>query len=359
MNISLHLPINNVSFGQVSIGILRYIKEKGLSPNIFPIGQIDPSFQDIDQEFAQWLQTNINKSVRTHKKSDPIFKLWHLTGSLESFSNDQYLFTFYELDSPTPEELNIIKNQKLVFVSNKYTKNIFELHDCQNIVNVPLYFDKYNFKQTKRNYSVGDRVTFNVVGKFEKRKNHEKIIKLWIKKYGNNPKFFLNCAIYNPFISPEDNNKIISYLTEGKKYFNVQFLGMMPKNSLYNDYLNSADVVIGCGTEGWALPEFHSVALGKHALILNAAGYKEWANEENAVIINPNGKTAVYDNMFFKEGQPFNQGNIFTFSDEDFYNGLDKVINRVLTNRVNENGLLLQKKFTVENTVENIFNNIK
>jgi hypothetical protein len=32
MNFALHLPINNVSFGQVSIGILRYLKEKDYSP---------------------------------------------------------------------------------------------------------------------------------------------------------------------------------------------------------------------------------------------------------------------------------------------------------------------------------------
>jgi hypothetical protein len=186
----------------------------------------------------------------------------------------------------------------------------------------------------------------------------KRIIKLWLKKYGNDAKYFLNCAIYNPFISPEDNQKIVAYLTEGKKYFNVQFLGMMPKNTLYNDYLNSADAVIGLGTEGWALPEFHSVALGKHALLLNAAGYKEWATNENAVLINPSGKTPVYDNMFFKQGQPFNQGNIFIFSDDDFYNGLETVINRVKNNRINTKGLELQEKFTVENTVETLLSKI-
>ena len=53
--------------------------------------------------------------------------------------------------------------------------------------------------------------------------------------------------------------------------------------------------------------EFHSVAMGKHSVTLNASGYKQWANEENSVLVNPSGKVPVYDGMFFHEGQPYNQ----------------------------------------------------
>ena len=62
-------------------------------------------------------------------------------------------------------------------------------------------------------------------------------------------------------------------MTQGQKFFNVNFFGYMAKNTLYNDFLNSADVILGMsGGEGWALPEFQSVAMGKHAVILNASG---------------------------------------------------------------------------------------
>ena len=49
---------------------------------------------------------------------------------------------------------------------------------------------------------------------------------------------------------------------KGKEYFNINFLGMMQKNSLYNDFLNSGNIVLGMsGAEGWGLPEFQSVVL--------------------------------------------------------------------------------------------------
>ena len=48
------------------------------------------------------------KALHSHNRDNPIFKLWHLNGSLESLSKDQLLFTFYELDQPTKQEINII-----------------------------------------------------------------------------------------------------------------------------------------------------------------------------------------------------------------------------------------------------------
>jgi glycosyltransferase involved in cell wall biosynthesis len=360
---TLNLPVNSVSFGQTSVGFLRHLFEK--NPNepisLFPIGESDLSAQTVvSQEFFQWIQAGFHRAIRTHNKNNPIFKLWHLQGSMESFSKNQYLFTFYELDSPTVEEINIVKNQEKVFVSSKYTKQVFEDCGCNNIVNVPLFFDKSNFSQKKKEFFLDWRITFNVVGKFERRKHHVKIIKSWIKKFGKNTKYFLNCSIYNPFMRPEENQAVWSNLVEGVRYENVQFLNFMPKNDLYNDYLNSGDIVIGLsGGEGWGLPEFHSVALGKHAVILNAHSYRDWATNENSVLVNPSGKIEAYDNKFFVKGNIFNQGNIFDWNEDAFIAGCEEAIKRVEANRLNTAGLALQEKFNVGRFVDTIVNEIK
>ena len=130
---------------------------------------------------------------------------------------------------------------------------------------------------------------------------------------------------------------------------------MMQKNSLYNDFLNSGNIIIGMsGGEGWGLPEFQSVALGKHAVILNATAYKEWATPENAVLVEPNGKTEAYDGVFFKKGSPTNQGNIYTFDEGDFIEGCEKAIERYKSNPVNTEGLKIQEDFTYSKTVDSI-----
>jgi len=361
MTVNCHLPVNSVSFGQLSTLFLREVFKNKNDVILFPIGNnIDLSTQEsIDKDFGDFLNKGLNKALVEFNRSSPLFKLWHLNGSFESFSNEQTLLSFYELDSPTPIELNIVRNNKKVLFSSKETVSLFNTFGCKNVDYLPLAFDQYNFKKINKKYFQDDRIVFNLTGKLEKRKHHLKIIKAWIKKYGNNKKYSLQCSIFNPFLKPEDQTAILNNLLEGKSYFNINFLGFMPQNKIYNDYLNSGDIIIGMsGGEGWGLPEFHSVALGKHAVMLNAHGYKSWANESNSVLVNPNSKIEVYDNVFFQKNQIFNQGNIYDFNEDDFLSACDTAIEKVEANRLNENGLSLQKEFSSEKLYSNILSHI-
>lgn len=355
MSICLNLPINSVSFGQTSTLILKELFRRKSDILLFPIGnQIDFSTQSLEKEFIDWINNSLQNNDSKYSRNNRIFKLWHLNGSLESFAKEQLLFSFYELDQPTPTEINIVKNNHKVLFSSEYTCEVFKNAGCSNVEYVPLAFDKYNFSNTNKKY-IEDRITFNLVGKLEKRKNHKKVIQSWLKKYGNNRKYFLQCAIYNPFLKPQDQQQLINSVLEGKEYFNISFLNFMENNALYNDYLNSADIIIGMsGGEGWGLPEFHSVALGKQAVILNAHAYKSWANKDNSILVEPSGKIEAYDNMFFNKGQKFNQGNIYTFDEDDFINGCDKAIKKVESNKINKNGLKLQDDFSADKLVDNI-----
>jgi len=363
MSFAFHLPINSVSFGQVSTALLREAFQRGLSPPLFLVGDAAEMSAQIQgegfEDFHKWVDAGLAKADAVHDRKNPTFKLWHIQHSLASYSERQVLLTFYELDSPTQAEINILRNQAKVLVTSKYTSDILNSAGVNSSV-VPLGFDKYNFYKTEKKYAPEGRITFSLAGKLEKRKHHEKILRAWVKKYGDDKKFFLNCALYNNFLKPEQNNALITRALEGKQYFNVNFLGYMEKNELYNDFLNAADIVIGMsGGEGWGLPEFHSVALGKHAVILNANAYKEWAETANSVLVEPSGKIPAYDGMFFKEGAQFNQGNIFDFDEDDFLNACEVAISRAESNRVNVNGLELQKKFTISKSFDAILHHIE
>jgi glycosyltransferase involved in cell wall biosynthesis len=356
MDLACNLPLNNLSFGQTSFALIKNLYEKEFKAKIFPIGgNVDLSSQKLDQNLGTWIKNSIDRASLSFSRKEKIFKLWHINGSLESFAERQVLFSFYELDSPTAVELNIVKNNHKVIFSSKYTCDIFKSLGCDNIEHVPLFFDNNNFSVKDKSYSSDDRIVFNLVGKLEKRKNHKKVIQSWLKKYGNNRKYFLQCSIFNPFLKQEDQNALINSMLEGNRYFNISFLGHMQANETYNDYLNSANIILGMsGGEGWGLPEFHSLALGKHAVILNAHTYKDWANDNNSVMVDPSEKIEAYDNMFFTKGSPFNQGNIFSFKEEAFIAGCEQAIKRYESNKINTAGLELQKKYTIDNTVSQI-----
>lgn len=355
MNISLHLPINSTSFGQVSTAILREIYSRGIQPRLFLIGEPDFSTQNVDDNFKNWIGESVRKGLMDHDRQTPVFKLWHLSDAKAQVSDHQILLTFHELDQLTPAEINTIKNNFRVLVTSKYSKSVFEKYGIKNTDYMPLFFDSVNFQRKEKKYFNDGRIVFNVGGKFEKRKSHEKIIKTWISRYGNNPNFALQASIYNNFLSPEDNNKIIQYLTGGQKYFNVHFNPFFVQNSLYNDFLNSGDIIIGgSGAEGFGLPEFTSTALGKHNVLLDAHAYQSWGNEKNSVLFKPNGKIPVFDGVFFHPNTPYNQGNIYSWDEKDFLEACEKSILRVKINRVNEEGLKLQSEYTVQKTVDQI-----
>ena len=181
----------------------------------------------------------------------------------------------------------------------------------------------------------------------------KKIIQSWVKRFGNDKKYQLQCAVFNPFLSEDQNKQLFADSLCNKDYFNVQFLPFMEKNKSYNDFLNSGDVIIGMsGGEGWGLPEFQSVGIGKHSVILNAHSYKEWATEENSCLVEPSGKLDVYDDMFFKKGTTYNQGQIFNWTEESFIDGCERAIEKTKNSRTNKAGKDIKETFTISNTVD-------
>lgn len=359
--LNFNAPINSVSFGNCSYNILVKLFEKEKQVNLFPIGNgVDlSSFKEtLTKDFADWLSASINQAGRNASKKNPGFKLWHINGALESISNNQTLFTFHELDSITEHEKNILNNQAKTIVSSSYTKTVFEEKGVRNVAVVPLGFNNKEFFKID-NAKKTSQTAFAMLGKWEKRKHHAKILAAWVKKYGNNPDYVLNCSIENPFLNQDELLAEISKALNGKRYFNVNFVKHLPSNFDYNRFLNVNDIVIGMsGGEGWALPEFQSVCLGKHAVILNAHAYKEWANKENACMVEPSGLVDVYDNRFFKKGNPYNQGRIFDWKEEDFLSACEEAEKRFQQDPLNRHGESLSDKFTWSKTTDLILNQI-
>jgi hypothetical protein len=327
--INFSVPINAVSFGQVSTAILREAYKANLECCIFPIGgQVDLSTQTPDERFNKWLENTIKESPKKCSRDNRTIKLWHIQSSLESFGKEQELLTFHETDQITDEEKNILKNQKIVWVTSKYTKSVFEEAGLTNVRYLPLGFDTHNFRKLNKKYYDPGITVIGVGGKFEeKRKAHTQTIRALLKNYGNNHKFMLHFAVFNVFLSKEQNDQVISYLTQGQKYTNVVWMPFIPTNAGYNDFLNSVD--IWCATsvgEAYCLPTYQSAALGKKIVALNAHVYPDYLNNNNAWLFEPNGKQVCYDNMFFREGSPYSQGNFFSWRDEDFLAKLDEAI---------------------------------
>lgn len=341
-------PLNSLSFGNVSLNLLKEIYAKNIDIAIFPTGNVDVSaFSINDSNFKLWVEDGVNNRYRKLDKDTTTLQMWHLNGAENRISRRQILYTFYELDEPTESEIKISELQDKTVFSSSYASSKFK-----NSSYAPLGFDDC-FYNTEREY-LTDKIHFGLMGKLEKRKHTEKIIKNWIKKYGNNYKYQLTCCITNPFFKKEEMESSIRNILEGKSYGNINFLPFLPKNSQVNDYLNSIDIDLGgmSGAEGWNLPSFNATCLGKWSLVLNSTAHQDWASSKNSILIEPDGKEEVYEEIFFKKGADFNQGNIYTFDDDEFISAMEKA--ETICKKENVEGKKLKDKFTYKNTLEKI-----
>jgi len=353
MQLIFEAPINSLSFGNVAVNLLREMWKKGYDVGLFPIGDnADGSAHSIEPEFSQWIQYSIDRRFSLLKKDVPSVKLWHLNGSENRKTKEQHLVTFYECSQPTEVEKTLAQLQTTTFLSSSYSVEKFKQVGCDNVKLFTLGFDP-TFKVTGKKY-LSNRIHFGLMGKFEHRKRTAKIIETWLSKYGNNPNYLLSCCITNPFFNEEQMKSLITSTLGGKTYSNINFLPYLKTNEEVNDFMNAIDIDLTglSGAEGWNLPSFNATCLGKWSIVLNATSHKDWANSENSILVEPDKEMPIYDNVFFRPNQPFNQGNMFDWSKESVIEAFEKAEKKI--REVNESGLLLGKTFTYEKTLNQI-----
>ncbi len=346
MNFTFNAPLNRVSFGQVTISLLREIFSRNSieSFRLFPISNIDLQSFIIDENFKNNLEKSINGAQLSHNRNIPTVKLWHIQDLLNSLSDKRIAITFHETSELTDSEKNILNQLDIVIVTSSYTKQVFEDAGLKNVVLMPLGFDTTHFKTLPQHKL--DAIVFNLSGKLEDRKNTLKILKTWNKVFGGNKKYRLNCTVFNPFISQEDQTRMVVSALGGKIPWNINFIPPQIANTDYNKVLNACDIdLTGLSScEGFNLPAFQALCLGKWGIFLNAHVHKDYATSKNSILIEPSGMRPAHDNIFFKSDGLFNCGQWHDFKDEDLESALLESIK--YAGNINKNGLTLRDQFS-------------
>lgn len=356
MKIQVDAPINNLSFGNVSFNILRELVKREKVLAFFPqSNQADFSaFDKVSDELKGKIAALAQRRHSRLDSGSPVLKIWHLNGSEFKVADKQYLYTAYETDEPTMEEINLAANQEAVIFTSSHAADIFKERGLDNVHHVPLGFDPDFCVDKDIRKLDEDVIHFGLIGKLEKRKNTQRIIQLWLSKYGNNPKYQLTCLVNNPFFEEKIFKQIIAQTLGGKHWSNINFLPHLKTNSEVNSLHNAIDIDLSglSAAEGTNLPAFNSTALGKWSTVTNCTGHKDWANESNCILVETDGKEPCYDNAFFKQGAPFNQGNFYKVTDEAIIDAMERA--EKLAKTENKEGLKLQSEFSYQKTVDKL-----
>lgn len=352
-------PINSLSLGNVSYNFLRELYRAEIDVNLFAVGD-RAEMQAYDKktsDFVEFIKRSGQQRFKKFNRNIPTLKVWHINGSEKKIGDKQYLYTFYELSSPTEEEVNIVNSQEHTFFSSTESCEAFKSAGCKNVSYVPLGFDE-DFNKTGKQYFDKDVIHFGLIGKFERRKNTQLIIETWLKKFGNNPKYQLTCLVNNPFFSKEQMQQLISNCMMNKSWGNINFLNSLETNSEVNELINSIDIDLsGCNfNEGWNLPSFNSCCLGNVCIVGLGGAHLDWAEGPNIVHIKPLGKTPCYDNVFFRQGGMFNQGDFDTTSELHLALAFEEAIEVYNNHNKKFDRSDLIQKFSYQNSINKILN---
>jgi hypothetical protein len=350
--LNFHGTVSSLSIGQVGFNVLRELYKRKVQCSIF-LREFKLDAFKVEPQFEAWLRQGIEKRLTKLDRNVPTLALWHINQSEFKPSDKQYLFTFHETDSPTETEVNIVNQQEHTFFSSNWSVDNFKTFGAPNTSFVPLGLDE-DFTVIPERQVPNDITHWLLCGKFEQRKNTELVIKTWLKKYRDKKEHQLTLCVTNPFFQPEQMTALYQNCFGGAKPFNVNVLDYVKTNAAMNRLYNSADIDLSglSSSEGWGLPAFTATALGKWSCVTNCTAHKDWATKENSILVEVDAMRTVYDGVFFGQGQPFSQGNVYSISEEQVSAAMDEAQKRAKT--PNPEGLKLATQFTYKRTVDEI-----
>ncbi len=354
MKLIVHCPLNSLSLGQVSYNILRELYKRKVQVVLFPKSDaVDLGAYRPDPPFSQWLERAVQSRFTKLDRKVPTLMLWHINESQFKASDRQVLFSFHETDAPTEHELNLVNQQDHTFFSSSWTVDKFQTYGAPNVSFAPLGLDEdFVPAEVRRSPHLTHWV---LIGKAEQRKNTQLIIQTWLKRYANKPSHRLTLCITNPFFKPEVMDTFYrSCFPDGKRPANVNVLPYLKTNAEVAQLANATDIDLSgfSSAEGWNLPAFNATALGKWSIVTNCSAHRDWATPANSILVDTSEMRPVYDNIFFRQGAPFNQGNIYKVTAEQLEEAMGRA--EKLAKVHNDEGAKLRETHTYAKTVDAI-----
>ena len=303
MNLNYIAPINTLGYGIAGINILKELCKKNVNVALHSIGQMDCLPEEVSI-----VRGCLDNSVE-YDYNAPALKLFHANSLKESVGRGPKIgFPIFELDTFNSYEKHQLKGLDKIFVTSQWAKQVIEA----NGIKVPTYVvnlgvDRTLFKDDMvlDNDIYKDSATkFLICGKWEVRKGHDVVIEAFCKAFTpqDNVRLIVNC--FNPFIGKNGNQEWekMYMLSEMSTKIHI-FSERLPNQKNVAQLMASVD----CGVfisraEGWNLELLEMMSLGKHVITTNATAHTEFANKDNAMLVEVGESEEAFDGIFFKGG---------------------------------------------------------
>ncbi len=303
MKINLICPINKLSYGYVSINILKELmKEHEVS--LFNLNQLqDDDVEDYDKMI-------IHKALDNRKNADtdaPTLIVWHhfdLINKKPKGWNGKFIaFPIFETSSFHPEEVKHIESVDGIIVTSEWYKKVIENHSKIPCKVAQLGVDQELFKRDlklENSLRKTKETRFLVAGKWEIRKSHQEILECFNKSFGKNSPVKLTMLCHNIFLGDRENKKWENFAKSGRMGHKVQVLTRAPSHKdIYNLMNHHHFGILPSKAEGWNLELHEMMTLAKPCITTNYSAHTEYCNKDNSYLVDITEEEPCYDGTFF------------------------------------------------------------
>ncbi len=293
--------INSLSYGYVNLNIAKALEACGHEVAFHLMGDTRRvEVPTADKDFL----TKIIKRAETYDKDAPCLKVWQSDGLKDQIGRAKHVgFPFFELDRLQPHEIHILNSLDAVCVASHWAETVLRDGGVTTPIYVcPLGVDRDVFHE---NIELDNDIAkdakntkFLITGKWEVRKGHDVVLKAFERAFGPNDNVALIINCYNPFGSND----------EWEKYYETSPLSerfLIIKNRLAGQENVAALMAsVDCGifisrAEGFNLPLLETMSCGKHVITTASTAHSEFADCQNAMLVNVGPMETAYDGVFF------------------------------------------------------------
>lgn len=351
-SINLIAPINTVSYGIVSLNILKELFNF-VDVALWPISQP----QVTNKEDLEYVSRAI-ENARFYDPSAPCIRIWHQFDLAQFVGHGKHIgFPIFELDSFNKQEIHQLKMVDQLMVCSNWAKNVIEANLGSSFSDkthvIPLGVDNNLFKPLN-NRKDGKYIFFNC-GKWEVRKGHDILGEAFAKAFTPDDDVELWLMTSNLFCTPEETKQWESIYINNPlfKYGKIKFIPRVDKHEEVYTIMSKVDCgVFPSRAEGWNLEALEMMACGKPIIITDYSAHTEFCTDANSELITIDGTELAFDNKWF-----FGQGNWAKIGKHEINKIAEKMRMVYDSNkRYNENGVITAKMFSWKNTAERIIN---
>jgi len=303
MNINLVAPISQLGYGVAGFNVLKALVRNGNHVALWPISEkISWENKPADLELIQ----NAIRAIQLFDTSAPSIRLWHQHDlALFPGKGTKVGWPIFELDNFTSIELNHLNAPDRLFVCSEWALGVIRAHLGNIPVDVvPLGVDREVFfideeARAQRPYWSREDTAFLNIGKWEVRKGHNELLEAFNKAFEPTDKVQLWMMNDNPFIELENEQWKMRYLSS-KMGGRIKFFPRVESQGKLRALMNQADVgVFISRAEGFNLEPLELAACGIPSIVTNYSGHTEYLNENNALLVEPDGMEKAHDNKWF------------------------------------------------------------